>query len=70
MKILTLIIIYFMSVVGSYLFVKMAYTEKGVWYRLRRGRKDIVYILLPILNTFLGFCWLFDFWKKIDINDI
>lgn len=70
MKMMILFLIYFFSLLGSYLFVKMAYTRTGVWYGLKRGKRDIFYVFFPLLNSFFAICWWFDFWKKIDKHNI
>lgn len=55
MKMMILFLIYFFSLLGSYLFVKMAYTKTGVWYGLKRGKRDIFYVFFSFTEFFFGY---------------
>jgi len=62
--IIVISIIYLISFVGAYFFIKKAYSKNGKWFDLNPDFVDFLIVILPLSNTILGFMFIFGVWRK------
>jgi len=71
---LIIIMIYIISVYGSYKFSQASYSKNGQWYSINPDLLDLFMTIIPIFNTvfsvmyLLGFCYEIGYTKRKEID--
>lgn len=68
------VVIYILSVIGSYKFFQMAHSKGGRWSNINSEWGDLIMVILPLANTIytidflLGGCYEDDDLRKKNVN--
>lgn len=75
--ILTLTIIYLISVFLTWFYFKLIFSKYGNWSNLLPGITELMIMIIPLMNTFFLLAWIFNyplkkhkklFWNKLAIK--
>jgi len=61
----TAVLVYITSIYGCYKYIqKSHYHEDGKWNLIKPDNSDILYMLVPLLNSWTAVEYMLGFWKQ------
>ena len=66
--ILVAIVVYIVSVISGWFYVKLAHSKNGVWKNVNTDSKDVFVTFCPIINTLFIVGWVIEFPIKSEFN--